>query len=113
MSDRLYDLDVLRKMVNNDEEFMNQMIAMFIDKVPLDIQDIEQSKSTNEWDKVGKIAHKIKSSLKMMGAHTLVEMAVRIETLGKEAKHDDEMKDLTTKFLQTLNIMIEDLKTEV
>lgn len=112
MSNELYDLSVLERMVNGDKEFMRQMIQMFLNKVPADADRLKKAQKEQDWDQVGQIAHKIKSSIKMMGIHSLLDRIVVIE---KDAKDNININLLSHKlddFFNVLEQVMESLKKE-
>lgn len=112
MSQDLYDLSVLDRMVNGDKEFMRQMIQMFLDKVPADAERLKQSKEAKDWDNVGQIAHKIKSSIKMMGIHSLLERIVVIEKDAKSNDNLDQLPDKLDDFFEVLDRVMASLRNE-
>ena len=112
MSQDLYDLAVLERMVNGDKEFMRQMIQMFLDKVPADADRLQTAKKTKDWESVGQISHKIKSSIKMMGIHSLLERIVAIEMDAKSGNNLDQLPNKLDDFFLVLEQVMTSLKQE-
>jgi len=80
------DLAYLKTMSNNNQQFIDEMLAAFLDSIPKSIDEIKTLADSREWLLLARAVHKIKPSLTLMGLHMAKEQAVALETLAKQQK---------------------------
>src|SRR6202000_2586142 len=68
---KLYDLTMVQSVSGGDEGFIKKMVALFIETVPQNIQELNKGLQTENWDHVGKMAHKLKSTVDSMGIQSI------------------------------------------
>jgi HPt (histidine-containing phosphotransfer) domain-containing protein len=73
------DLSYLKDVASGSDEFMIDMIDLFLDQTPAYFEQIEQFISEENWSKVADIAHKIKPTLAFMGVDSARESMAGIE----------------------------------
>lgn len=64
---KLYDLDVIRSITGDNIDFLNQVVALFVNTIGQDLATLKEKAKAGQWVEVGKIAHKIKSPLSQFG----------------------------------------------
>lgn len=62
---REIDLSFLEEMSSGDANFMKEMIGLFIEKIPIEMGQLDEAFKNNDTDTVWKMAHKMRSSLDM------------------------------------------------
>jgi CheY-like chemotaxis protein len=88
---RLINLSNLRKMSNNDEQFVKDMIGSFVNNTPNILNDLSNAKNEQNWKAVSDLAHKLKSNLAFMGIDSLRELVIEIEHSGKKKEGLNEL----------------------
>jgi HPt (histidine-containing phosphotransfer) domain-containing protein len=73
------DLSYLKDVASGSDEFMIDMIDLFLDQTPAYFEQLEQFISEENWSKVADIAHKIKPTLAFMGVDSARESMAEIE----------------------------------
>jgi len=73
------DLSYLKDVASGSDEFMIDMIDLFLDQTPAYFDQLEQFISEENWSKVADIAHKIKPTLAFMGVDSARESMAEIE----------------------------------
>jgi len=73
------DLSYLKDVASGSDEFMIDMIDLFLDQTPTYFEQLEQFISEGNWSKVADIAHKIKPTLAFMGVDSARESMAEIE----------------------------------
>ncbi|SKB38675.1 Hpt domain-containing protein [Daejeonella lutea] len=73
------DLTYLRDVSSGSNEFMIEMIELFLDQTPAYFDQLKQYIAEENWSKVAEIAHKIKPTLAFMGADSAKESMAEIE----------------------------------
>jgi HPt (histidine-containing phosphotransfer) domain-containing protein len=74
------DLSYLRDVSSGSNEFMVEMIDLFLDQTPAYFEQLNQFVNEENWPKVAEIAHKIKPTLTFMGADAARESMAEIES---------------------------------
>jgi PAS domain S-box-containing protein len=106
-----FDLSYLRKASNDNKEFIAEMVATFLETMPISIRDIRIFLQNKEWDKLAGATHKIKASITLMGLHAAKESAIKIETLAKTKQPAKGITPLVEDFCASLEHSLENLKT--
>ncbi|MES3019417.1 MAG: Hpt domain-containing protein [Bacteroidota bacterium] len=77
------DLTYLRDVSSGSNEFMIEMIELFLEQTPVYFEQLRQFIAEENWAKVAEIAHKIKPTLAFMGADSAREIMSEIETSAR------------------------------
>jgi HPt (histidine-containing phosphotransfer) domain-containing protein len=78
-----YNLAKVYALSDNDPEFVNQIISLFVTEVPLDLIQIKLGIKTKDYKLAYAYAHKIKPSLDLMGMSVAFEEILQIEAWTK------------------------------
>ena len=98
----LYDLTMLKKLTNDNETFIVDMLQTFINTTPPILQRMKDYASQNKIEALGREAHKLIPGVSFMGAQQLQNVLVTIEENAKNNKDIDQMSSLVTEaFAQT------------
>ncbi len=73
------DLSYLKDVASGSDEFMIDMIDLFLDQTPAYFEQIERFIAEGNWAKVADIAHKVKPTLAFMGVDSARESMAEIE----------------------------------
>lgn len=92
------DLSYLLSMSCGDHSFANEMINIFINKAPNEIDQMEKAFNNNEYDVVKKAAHNMRSSLLIF---KLDELSHEVELIEKDAINSAFTAE-TAKRIETL-----------
>jgi CheY-like chemotaxis protein/nitrogen-specific signal transduction histidine kinase len=78
------DLGYLKKVSNNSDTFLKEMIETFLDSMPKLVVDIRTQTQQKNWELLARAVHKIKPTLAMIGLAKTRDLAVEIEALSKK-----------------------------
>jgi PAS domain S-box-containing protein len=106
------DLSYLRKMSNNDESFVQEMVSSFVEKTPEIISQIKQATKEKDWSQVGSLAHKLKPNLAFMGVDSLKELILEIEKNGKNKTNVKAIPELVNKLSSAVQEAINELSAK-
>lgn len=76
------DFEHLWKMCNQDEGFYRQMVNLFVQENTAYLEEWHGSAEAEDWPAIGRLAHKMKSPIKMLKADELVELLKELEKAG-------------------------------
>jgi PAS domain S-box-containing protein len=114
----LFDLNYLKKVSGNNQDFIKEMIQTFIKTLPPILEDIQIALVKSDWVKAAKIVHQVKPSLTLMGIHALKEPAAFIEeelkkinTSKKRIKPTKEVLTSLKRFIASLDKTRAELET--
>jgi PAS domain S-box-containing protein len=106
----LFDLTKIKDIARGNNEFVNKMIALFIESTPVSVIEMRNAYTNNEFEKVRKIAHRIKPSIDNLEITSLKidirEIELNAETFQKSAQLDD----LILKVEKTMNEVVFNLR---
>jgi HPt (histidine-containing phosphotransfer) domain-containing protein len=77
------DLERMREAADGDEDFLRQLVEVFIDDTDLRVRELSAAISAGDPRVVGRTAHQLKGSSANMGANGLFDFARRLEKLGE------------------------------
>lgn len=84
------NLSYLVEMSCGDQNFINDMIKLFINKVPNEIELLEKAIDDKDYDTVKKISHNMKSSLPIFKLDELLKHLNLLEKQAIDAQFNDE-----------------------
>jgi PAS domain S-box-containing protein len=109
---KLYDLTLVNELARGNEEFILNLSKIFIDTVPPTSKEMVSACEKKNWEQVGKLAHKLKSTIDTMCINSLKDDIRLIEKNGKDKTNIDAMPGLVEKADQVITKVTEQLKAE-
>ena len=107
------DLDYLRKLANGSDEFIIQMLTLFIEQTPDALQRMEKYSKEHNWELLAKVAHKMKPSIMFVGIKELEKEMKTVEDYASEKTHTEEIQQMVTHIRDVCNEAIAELKEEM
>jgi HPt (histidine-containing phosphotransfer) domain-containing protein len=111
-NNKYIDLDYLKQISNGSNEFILQMITVFMEETPNEIKNLENHLKNKDWPALKATAHKMKPSFSFMGVKELEENIHAIETNCAEGKNLDQLPGLVERIKNTTSEVIEELEKE-
>ncbi len=108
----IYSLDKLNEMAEGDEDFINSVIAVFLDEVPADLEMLEQAIEKKDYSNVYQLAHKIKPNVDLLGMEQTRANALEIETLGKKEGSGEAIEKLFPLLKNDIHQVVSELKKD-
>jgi len=87
---KLYNLEHLFLLVNNDKSFVKGLIEIFINTIPPLAKEMHNACEKDDWPEVAKIAHKLKPTIETMRIDSIAEKIKLIE-INAKAQIDIEL----------------------
>ncbi len=82
--DRLINLQFLREISENNEQFFREFITMFLLNTPKSVNDMNEAHQHNDWEQLRQAAHKVKPSFNYVGLKELNQLSAKVEEFAKQ-----------------------------
>lgn len=92
------NMDYLNEMSDGSQDLVRDLISMFIKQVPVFSEQLDNLYQCGDYISLGKLAHKIKSSVAMMGISELTTDMKTLEFIAKEGKEKEKYPVYISKF---------------
>jgi CheY-like chemotaxis protein/HPt (histidine-containing phosphotransfer) domain-containing protein len=109
---KLYDLTMIHGLSGGDEAFIRQMVELFVDTMPTSMLEFQVTLDQKQWDAMGKLAHKLKSTTGSMGMDSIKDEIRAVELNCKKNENLKETPALAKKCIQVINQTVEQLKAD-
>jgi PAS domain S-box-containing protein len=110
---KLYDLTMVESVSGGDEAFIKKMVALFIETVPQNIQDLKNAMEGANWEQVAKTAHKLKSTIDSMGIKSIHQEIRTVEARAKALESVETIPALVSTIDSVIKECIGQLQVEI
>jgi HPt (histidine-containing phosphotransfer) domain-containing protein len=107
-----YDLTMLRKLSDNDENFIIDMLQTFKKTAPPVIARMEEYMSQFKMEAVGREAHKLIPGVSFLGAKELESILKTIEENCKTGQQKEQMPALVLQVKSIVNKLISEFEAD-
>jgi HPt (histidine-containing phosphotransfer) domain-containing protein len=101
-----YNLSKVYALSDNDPEFVNEILLLFVSEVPQDLLQIKEGIKKKDHKHAYAYAHKIKPTLDLMGLNVAFEEILQIEawtkTEGKKKDIQETFKSVKTQIKEAI-----------
>jgi CheY-like chemotaxis protein/HPt (histidine-containing phosphotransfer) domain-containing protein len=111
-TEKLYDLTMIHGLSGGDEAFIRQMVELFVDTMPSSMLELQATIDRKEWEAMGKLAHKLKSTTGSMGMNSIKEEVRAVEQNCKKTENLEATPALATKVITVINQTVVQLKND-
>ena len=101
-----YDLSLLKKLSNNDEVFIVDMINTFCRTAGPIVERMERLVAGKRYEPLGKEAHKFIPGVSFLGIKYLENDLLKIEENSKTGSNLDQMEDLVSQVKRKVEELI-------
>jgi HPt (histidine-containing phosphotransfer) domain-containing protein len=113
MNESQINLDHLYELASGDKSFIREMIEYYLGQTPVVIKELNQYRAQKEWQELGELAHKAKSSFKFMGIQQLTECAKTLEEICWHQPEESQIDQLIQRIEILVKSSSEELKQEL
>ena len=103
------NLSYLKEMTGGNQALVQEMIDIFKDQVVEFSHDMDEYLNKKDYISLGKLAHKAKSSISIMGLDDLSGDMKELENLTKSGKETEKYPLLVDKFKKQTKKAVEEL----
>ena len=106
----VFDLALLRQTAHGNVTFMNRVLASFHTNTPASVQALHAARASADWATAAALAHKLRPSLRLLGAAGL---SPRLDVLETATATDTERGQATDALTTGLTKLLSVLPREV
>jgi len=107
----LINLDYLNEISAGDDQLILDLVDMFFEQIPEYQHSMHELYERKEWHNLGRIAHKAKSAVLMVGLNELAEELKNLEENAKEGKNINIYQEIIAKFVRESDFALKELLT--
>ena len=111
-TEKLYDLTMIHGLSGGDQAFIKQMVELFVDTMPTSMKELQNTVDQKQWDAMGKLAHKLKSTTGSMGMDSIKDEVRAVEHNCKKNENLEETPILAKKVIMVINQTVAQLKKD-
>ena len=104
------DLTYLNQISEGDKEFINDILKTFLEEMPKDIEQIKNGLKNNNNTIIGKMAHKSKATLHLLGLEDLKNFALNLEQTIKKDIFHPEIQNWAKQFVSYIEKVYPNIK---
>jgi PAS domain S-box-containing protein len=104
------DLAYLKNVSNNNQKFIDDMLAAFLASIPKSVEEISNSARDEDWSELARAAHKLKPSLTLIGMSITHEKTLKLEELAKQQKETHLITSIAGEICEELNDALIELR---
>lgn len=103
------DPNYIKEISDNSTDLMRELINLFIQQVPTFELQMDELLSSKQYTLLGKLAHKVKNSVAMMGIDELTKDMKTLETLAQKEQEVNLYPILVKRFKDISRMSIVEL----
>ena len=107
-----YNLAKVYALSDNDPEFVNQILALFVSDIPEDLLEIKEGIKKKDHKHAYAYAHKVKPSLDLLGLNIAFEEILQIEAWTKAEGEKKEIKETFKSVKNQVEEAIKELRKD-
>ena len=107
-----YNLSKVYALSDNDPEFVNEILNLFVTEVPEDLIQIKEGIKKKDHKHAYAYAHKIKPTLDLLGLNVAFEEILQIEAWTKAEGKKKEIKETFKSVKNQVNDAIKEIKKD-
>lgn len=107
-----YNLAKVYALSDNDSEFVNQIVTLFVSEIPDDLIEIKEGIKKKDHKHAYAYAHKVKPSLDLLGLNIAFEEILQIEAWTKAEGEKKEIKETFKSVKNQVEEAVKELKKD-
>lgn len=92
------DTDLLKEVADGNNELIFDLVDMYIEQAPKFSEQLENLLEKEDYQALGKLAHKIKGSLSTIGITTLAQEMKELEQIAKANKATEQYSSYVNRY---------------
>ena len=88
------DVNGLKQLSGNDEEFVNDILKLYAERTLVDLDELREARDVEDWNKVRFVVHRMRSAAVPLGLKDLVILLRKVENKLKADEFDGVLFEL-------------------
>ena len=109
---KLIDLSYLEQVCSGNKALVAKMIDLFIEQTPQQMELLRKHAVSGDWHEFFNVAHKVKSSLSMMGVKSLESSMQELEEYSKNKIKLHVIPDLLDHVADTCEHILKEIEND-
>ena len=106
------DLTYLKQLANGSNEFIGQMITVFMAQTPEALSNMDKYVMSKDWESLHRVAHKMKPSFSFMGIKELENIISLIEEYSLNKTNVEQLPEMILKVKNVCMTALAELEIE-
>ena len=107
-----YNLAKVYALSDNDPEFVQEIVTLFVTEVPEDLSEIKEGIKKKDHKHAYAYAHKVKPTLDLLGLKVAFEEILQVEAWTKAEGEKKEIKETFKSIKNQVNEAVKELKKD-
>ncbi len=107
-----YNLSKVYEISDNDTEFAQQIINLFVEEVPLEMKAIKEGIEEKDYSKTYASSHKIKPTLDLLGMDLAYEENLQVMEWTKSQGKKKEIKEIFKSLKEHVDNALKEVKKD-
>ncbi|AMA49405.1 MULTISPECIES: Hpt domain-containing protein [Flavobacterium] len=107
-----YNLAKVYAISDDDDDFVRQIITLFVEEVPRDLKQIKEGIEDKDYAKAYGFAHKTKPTLDLLGMDAAKEEILLVEQWTKDQGKKREIKEVYKSLKARINAALDEVKKD-
>lgn len=112
ITENVCNFNYLSEMVNGKKNLITEIMDTFLKQIPQELQSINDAVLKKDYPLIKSLAHKMKSSVSIMGISSLTPVLQEMMDLGEKATDIEKIKELNQKLNLICKKAIEEIEKE-
>lgn len=112
LGENVCNFNYLTEMVNGKKNLITEIMDTFLKQIPQELQSINDAVLKNDYPLIKSLAHKMKSSVSIMGISSLTPVLIEMMDLGEKATDIEKIKELNQKLNLICKKAMEEIEKE-
>ncbi|MDA0729699.1 MAG: Hpt domain-containing protein [Bacteroidetes bacterium] len=104
-----FDLTYLDQVFHGNEAMVGQIVTLFLEQAPHIGSQMTQCVQESRWSDLHPLAHKLKSSVKMLGIHGVLGRVLELERISKLQGDSKDIPAMVTDIVTGLRAACDEL----
>ncbi|MEO7978829.1 histidine kinase [Flavobacterium sp.] len=107
-----YNLSKVYALSDNDSEFVNQILKLFVTEIPEDLRQVKEGIKKKDHKHAYSYAHKIKPTLDLMGLNVAFEEILQVEAWAKSGGKKKEIIETFRSIKKQVNDAVKEINKD-
>ncbi|MHA7943384.1 Hpt domain-containing protein [Formosa sp. 3Alg 14/1] len=106
-----YNLDRVKELADNDQDFIHALALTFIDEVPSDLEGLKTAVQNKDYYNAYQVAHKLKPTVDLFELGILDDVIV-VQDWGKFEQVDVDITPVFNKVVTVIEAAVSEIKSD-